>query len=145
VDNQMSCRRIIMQTDLSPNLPPVNSDASQLQQIIINLLVNAADAIGNQGGTIYLKTKSVPIEGHAHIQFEITDTGCGIAEENLSKIFEPFYSTKEQKGTGLGLAVVWGIIDEHGGKITADSELGKGSTFTIQLPVAEATSPIIKA
>lgn len=142
VDNQLSCRRIIVQAELSSELPPVKADASQLQQVLINLLVNAADAIGNRGGTIYLKTKSVEIEGQAYIRFEIKDTGCGIAEENLSKIFEPFYSTKEQKGTGLGLAVVWGIIDEHGGKITVDSKLGNGSTFAIQLPASEPASLI---
>ena len=139
----MSCRRILIQTDLGQKLPAVNADASQLQQIIINLLVNAADAISNRGGTISLKTKSVHADGKEYVQLEITDTGSGIAKENLSKIFEPFYSTKDQKGTGLGLAVVWGIVDKHGGTITVDSELGEGSTFTVRLPAGEGT-PLIK-
>lgn len=143
VDNQMSCRHITVQSDLNPHLPTVNADASQLQQVIMNLLVNAFDAIGSQGGTITLTTKPVRAEGRDYVQVDITDTGCGIAEENLSKIFDPFYSTKDQKGTGLGLAVVWGIVDNHGGTISVDSKLGEGSTFTIRLPAGEG-SPLIK-
>ena len=70
-----------------------------------------------------------------YLEIKISDTGCGIPRENLSKIFEPFYSTKGQKGTGLGLSVIWGIIDNHNGTIKVDSELNKGTTFTIHLPV----------
>jgi len=143
VDNQMSCRQIVVETDLSPSLPSVLGDASQLQQVLINLLVNAADAIGNQGGKIYVTTKEVKVDGREYVQIEIQDTGSGIAEENLAKIFEPFYSTKEQKGTGLGLAVVWGIVDNHGGAVTVDSELGKGSTFTVRLPSGDG-NPLLK-
>jgi two-component system NtrC family sensor kinase len=68
------------------------------------------------------------------IEVKVSDTGCGISKENIPKIFEPFYSTKGQKGTGLGLAVIWGIIDNHDGTISVDSELNKGTTFTILLP-----------
>jgi signal transduction histidine kinase len=70
-----------------------------------------------------------------YIEIDITDTGSGISQDNLDKIFDPFFSTKDQKGTGLGLSVIWGIIDNHDGKITVDSEIGKGTTFTIQIPV----------
>jgi two-component system NtrC family sensor kinase len=69
-----------------------------------------------------------------YMEVKITDTGQGIPEEDLSRIFEPFYTTKKQKGTGLGLAVTWGIIDNHNGTIDVESELGKGTTFTIRLP-----------
>jgi len=79
----------------------------------------------------------VLVDGKTYVQVKLSDTGCGIAPENLTKIFEPFYSTKDQKGTGLGLAVVWGIIEKHDGTITIDSKLGKGSTFTLRLPVSK--------
>jgi signal transduction histidine kinase len=69
------------------------------------------------------------------VELRVRDTGCGIAKEHLSKIFEPFYSTKGQKGTGLGLSVIWGIIDNHGGSIAVESEVGAGTTFVIRLPV----------
>ncbi|MFC2158972.1 ATP-binding protein, partial [Acidobacteriota bacterium] len=74
----------------------------------------------------------------------VADSESGISEEDLSKIFEPFYSTKDQKGTGLGLAVVWGIIDKHQGTITADSEIGNGSQFTIRLPASRGQAIIEK-
>jgi two-component system NtrC family sensor kinase len=144
VDNQMNCRRIDVQIDLSTDLPTVSSDASQLQQVIINLLVNAADSIDNKGGTITIKTKAVTTDSQPFVQVEISDTGSGIPEESLPKIFEPFFSTKDQKGTGLGLAVVWGIIDKHGGKISVDSQVGKGSTFTIRLPAGDGSTPLIR-
>ena len=82
-------------------------------------------------------TGAVQQEGKEYVQIKVTDTGCGIADENLSKIFEPFYSTKDQKGTGLGLSLVWGLIDKHQGTITVDSELGKGTSFIINLPVSK--------
>jgi len=102
-------------------------------------LVNAADAIGEKGGEIALTTSATKIGRNDCVQVEVKDTGCGIAKENLSKIFEPFYSTKDQKGTGLGLSVVWGIIDKHGGTISVDSVPGKGTTFTIKVPVSDGT------
>lgn len=135
VANQLSFNHIVVQKDLDDSDTEVSVDPGQLQQVFINLLVNAADAIGEKGGTISLVTSVVSSDGKEYVQIKITDTGCGIAKENLSKIFEPFYSTKDQKGTGLGLSVVWGIIDKHQGTITVDSELGVGSTFTIRLPV----------
>ncbi len=71
------------------------------------------------------------------VQIDISDTGSGIPQENISKIFEPFFSTKGQRGTGLGLSVIWGIIDNHNGAITVQSELGKGTTFSVRLPQGE--------
>jgi signal transduction histidine kinase len=75
-----------------------------------------------------------------YIELKIADNGCGISKENLSRIFEPFYTTKGQKGTGLGLAVIWGIIDNHDGTINVESELNKGTTFTILLPINQQGS-----
>ena len=137
VANQLNFNHIVVQMELSGSLPEVSVDKGQLQQVFINLFVNAADAIGEKGGTIFLITGAVQQEGKEYVQIKVTDTGCGIADENLSKIFEPFYSTKDQKGTGLGLSLVWGLIDKHQGTITVDSELGKGTSFIINLPVSK--------
>jgi len=258
VQRQLSLDGIVVQQDLYPTLPHPIIDANQLEQVLMNLLVNAADAIGPAGGTISLRSSLVslspvgslqikqalcpkrhnlidnevrfdgkasirikaccenlegfiymdPVYGHAahrhgfstkgqkraqflcpecssslvpegrtcprcgspilsieappkgltetctqescgwqrwaevdaegdrdYIEVSVSDTGSGIAEEDLPKIFEPFYSTKGAKGTGLGLSVVWGIIDNHNGTITLKSELGKGTTFTFRIPL----------
>jgi signal transduction histidine kinase len=258
VDNQLSLKHIKLDKHLDNSLPKITLDANQIQQVFINLLVNAADAIGDKGGKISINTSLIslspyglaqiktavcpkrhdlmdneikisgmptikvkvvsnknegfinfdPIYGkHRHqygieikngknvlvscpkcnislieqeiscpdcgsavynfevppygmfegctnpqckwqrwramdeagykdyIEIKISDTGGGIPKEDLPRIFEPFYSTKGQKGTGLGLAVIWGIIDNHNGTINVESELGKGTTFIIHLPV----------
>ena len=258
IENQLSINKVKIEKGLDNNLPKLIVDANQIQQVFINLFVNASDAIGKDGGTITItshqislspygiaqvkkatcpkrhslidndfkidglpalkvKVRSGAKEGIIHIDpiygkhqndfnidFEITkdteyvcpecnnsiiqpnkvcpncgapvltfevsgqgiyevcssinsdwekwdfvdsaglsefaeikikDTGCGISNEDLSKIFEPFFSTKGQKGTGLGLAVIWGIIDNHNGTINVESEVGKGTTFTIRLPL----------
>ncbi|MFC2161674.1 sensor histidine kinase [Acidobacteriota bacterium] len=137
VSNQLSFNHIVIQKELNGSLPDVMIDSGQLQQVFINLLVNAADATAEKGGTIILRTSPSRLDGKEYVQIDVTDEGCGIAKENLSKIFEPFFSTKDQKGTGLGLSVVWGIIDKHQGTISVESEIGKGSTFTIRLPVSQ--------
>ncbi len=260
INNQLSISHIKVNMQLAPQLPEIVVDANQIQQVIINLIVNAADAIGAEGGSITVATslitlepfgithikkalcpkghdlmdhivkidgmpsikfrakingnegfvnidpiygktrsifgikseKNVPVEVYcpkcsiamtdevkkcpecgakvyffevpgqgrlegctrkgcgwqywkaaeeegkkAYVEIKISDTGCGIPKENLEKIFEPFYSTKGQKGTGLGLAVIWGIVDNHDGTITVDSEVGKGTSFSVRLPVPQ--------
>lgn len=137
VANQLNFKHIVVQKMLNDSLPEVRIDVGQIQQVFINLLVNAADAMGDEGGGISLFTSAVHLNGKKYVQIEVSDSGCGIPKENLSKIFEPFFSTKDQTGTGLGLSVVWSIIDKHQGTITVDSEIGKGTTFTIQLPVSQ--------
>ncbi|ODS23399.1 hypothetical protein AB835_08925 [Candidatus Endobugula sertula] len=112
-------------------LPKVDCIPSEVSQVIMNLLVNASDAIA-ETGTITLKSYT---KGE-WVFMEVSDTGSGISEENTLKLFDPFYTTKEiGKGTGLGLAISQGIIKNHGGIITVTSELGKGTTFTIRLPI----------
>ncbi len=260
VDNQLTINHIILNKCLGENLPKATIDANQMQQVFINLIVNASDAIGNKGGTITIsssilelspygithikkaicpkrhdlmdnqmkidgmasikiKVKSndeegfvfldplygkhrnqysiqlngkkeigimcpecstslveegklcprcgssvyildIPSQGklegciskqcgwqkwevidegglQEYIEIKISDTGCGITKDEIARIFEPFYSTKGQKGTGLGLAVIWGIIDNHNGIINVESELNKGTTFSIRLPIKQ--------
>jgi two-component system, NtrC family, sensor kinase len=257
VERQLSLKRVVVEKDLNPNLPHPVVDANQMQQVFVNLIVNAADAIGSEGGTITLRSSAIslppagalqikqavcpkrhdlidrevrfdgkpsirikarcedqegyvyidPVYGKAanrhgftfddrkkvqfvcaecssslmiegrtcprcaaavltfeappkglveictrrgcgwqrwedvdasrnleYIEIQVRDTGCGIPAEELPKIYEPFHSTKGAKGTGLGLAVVWGIIDSHNGSISVESEVGKGATFTVRVP-----------
>ena len=119
------------------DIPPVECIESQINQVIMNLLVNAADAIGPERGTITVRTG---VEGNgddvSHVWFEVSDTGCGIAKESLQRIFDPFYTTKPVgKGTGLGLSLSYGIIQAHDGRIDVSSALGSGTTFRVTLPV----------
>jgi two-component system NtrC family sensor kinase len=104
-------------------------------QVLVNLLVNAADAVAEEGGEIRISTR---IDGSAEepeVTIAVADDGCGISPQDLDKIYEPFFTTKDQGGTGLGLSVVWGIIEEHGGGIDVSSQVDVGTTFTIHLPV----------
>jgi two-component system, cell cycle sensor histidine kinase and response regulator CckA len=132
-------------------LGPVRADPGQLEQVIVNLVVNARDAMPN-GGTVTIRTFALPAKDVRTIRSEImpatdytglsvSDSGTGIQPDVLNKIFEPFFTTKEVgKGTGLGLSTVYGIVKQSGGFIFADSELGKGTEFKIYLPV-HATEP----
>ena len=130
------------------NLGPVRADPGQLEQVIINLAVNARDAMDGKGrGTLTIQTYSVKSNQVAELGSDIlpvadytalsvTDTGCGISPSVLGKIFEPFFTTKEVgKGTGLGLSTVYGIVKQSGGFIFADSKIGEGTRFVIYLPV----------
>ncbi|MDD5329823.1 MAG: ATP-binding protein [Sulfuricella sp.] len=113
------------------NIPPVRCLASQLNQVFMNLLVNAAHAITDKG-TITVRTRRVGEE----VWVEVEDTGSGIAPENINRIFDPFFTTKPVgKGTGLGLSLSYGIVQKHKGQIEVESELGKGTTFRVRLPV----------
>jgi len=116
--------------NLSVTLPEVMVDPDQLQQVFTNLIVNAIQAMP-EGGTLTLCTSA---DNEGQVKVEVQDTGIGISQENLQKLFTPFFTTKKEvKGVGLGLAVSHGIIQRHGGKIEVSSEEGKGSTFTIYL------------
>ncbi|MCG3120305.1 MAG: Adaptive-response sensory-kinase SasA [bacterium] len=145
LQNEFALQHIDIESHLQPNLPLLQVDGSQIQQVLVNLLMNAHDAIGENGGTIGLTTEVVEAPdklaaglapGQGYVQIKVSDNGCGIPRENLAKIFEPFFTTKGQKGNGLGLAMVWGIIEKHDGRITVESEVGKGTAFRILLPVA---------
>jgi PAS domain S-box-containing protein len=133
--HKMDLQDIQVRTELGEKIPPVWGDFNQIQQCVINLIFNAIDAMPD-GGTLTVRCDHIQEKGVVNIGVE--DTGSGISEEHLPHIFEPFYSTKtEGNGLGLGLATVYGIIDRHNGTITVDSEVGKGTVFTIILPVEE--------
>lgn len=116
-------------------LPQIECLPSQLNQVVMNLVVNAAQAIGPERGTITLRNG---VDGE-HVWLEVSDTGCGIDAQHLQKIFDPFFTTKPVgKGTGLGLSLSYGIVKKHGGQISVRSQPGVGSTFRVELPIRQA-------
>jgi two-component system, cell cycle sensor histidine kinase and response regulator CckA len=127
-----SWSNVVVRTDLGPGLPPFNCDRNQIMQVVINLLSNARDAMPG-GGEIKLRTRYNAETRHLVLQ--VADTGQGIPDEIRQKVFEPFFTTKELgKGTGLGLPLVLGIIQAHGGEIGFESQRNTGTTFTVRLP-----------
>ena len=128
--NHTDMRWVTVVKEFTPRLPPVMVDGDQIRQVAINLILNAGAAMPD-GGKLVVGTSLDP-EGKLRITF--TDSGAGIPQENLEKIFEPFFTTKA-KGTGLGLAITKQIIDHHHGKIALESELGRGTTVTVIIPL----------
>ena len=129
---------IMLTVDLDQNLPPLQCDAAQIEQVALALIINAIDAMPH-GGNLWVSTRSLP--GGEQIELQVRDDGVGIPPEILPRIFDPFTTTKEVgKGVGLGLAVSKGIVERHGGHIEVSSELGVGTTFRIILPL-RADSP----
>jgi signal transduction histidine kinase len=127
---QAKMKRIEIAREESADLPLVVADFNQLVQVIINLLVNAVQSM-SEGARVTIRTSAAD----GWVRIAVSDTGCGIPRENLDKIFTPFFTTKEEvKGVGLGLAVSYGIVERHGGRIEVTSKVGRGSTFTIVLP-----------
>jgi signal transduction histidine kinase len=125
--------------DMEPGLPPVWADGNQLQQVLVNLVTNAKQAMSEQPDgqrRIKISTRAL---GTDRVQITLEDTGPGIPQDVLPKIFDPFVTTKGSAGTGLGLSISYGIIREHGGHITADSRPGHGATFTIDLPMGSSS------
>ena len=144
VMNQLSVNHVDLALDLMTGLPEAPADGNQIQQVIVNLLLNAADAIGPTGGQIKLHSGlgTMPDSAAECVELWVEDSGTGISPEDLPRLFEPFFSTKGNRGTGLGLAVTWGIVEAHGGTIDVQSELGHWTRFTLRLPLAPpAPSP----
>ena len=132
ISHQKRGEQISIEVDIGSDLPQINADGGQLQQAVIALATNGIDAMPD-GGKLAFRTFS---KGN-RVCVDVEDSGAGIPPENMSKIFEPFFTTKEVgKGTGLGLAVCYGIISEHGGRLNVRSNVGKGTTFSIFLPIA---------
>jgi PAS domain S-box-containing protein len=138
-------KTIRVQTDYLPSLWSLEGDPTQLHQVLLNLSVNARDAMP-AGGAVTISARNFPVDEHyasmtpgakagPHVLFEVRDTGMGIAREIIDQIFDPFFTTKELgRGTGLGLSTVLGIVKSHGGFVTVDSEIGRGTTFKVYLP-----------
>jgi CheY-like chemotaxis protein len=137
VDMEMMLRRVIgedveLVTMLGAELAPVRADPTQIEQVIINLAVNARDAMP-QGGSVTIETANVIVDDCAFVELRLTDTGVGMSEAERRQLFDPFFTTKEG-GTGLGLATVYGIVEQSGGTIEVESAPGLGSSFRILLP-----------
>jgi two-component system NtrC family sensor kinase len=139
--NQALFQNIQIVEDFQENLPLIVIDPSQIERVFINIIVNSAEAMDGNG-QLNLKTHYDPLTKIIEVTF--TDTGCGIEKENIDKIFDPFFTTKEVgHGTGLGLAISYGIVKGHGGTISVESEVGKGTSFTIRLPEVAAEETVV--
>lgn len=131
VGHQAEMKKIKISREDTSSLSSAIADFNQLQQVFINLLVNAIQST-QAGGEINIRTSQ---SEDGYVRVSVQDTGCGITPENLKKLFTPFFTTKQaEKGMGLGLAISYGIIERHGGRIEVQSEVGKGTTFTVCLP-----------
>jgi signal transduction histidine kinase len=136
LEHQLKTAHVKVETDLNQGLPPVHGNAGKLQQVFLNLFLNAKDAMAGNGGTLRIQTAN----GRS-LRVSISDSGAGIAPENINKIYDPFFTTKntprdgQSRGTGLGLSVTYGIIQEHAGKIRVESNPGQGTTFHLEFPL----------
>jgi two-component system, cell cycle sensor histidine kinase and response regulator CckA len=148
-------KRAILRTDLAENLPPVLANGPQIRQVLMNLVLNASDALGEAGGEITVTTSISPgnqvspsspanglHEGN-YVRLEVSDTGSGITREAQAKIFDPFFTTKFS-GRGLGLAVVQGIVRAHKGEIELVSAPGQGTTFKVFWPASAQSAGVLR-
>jgi nitrogen-specific signal transduction histidine kinase/CheY-like chemotaxis protein len=145
------CKQVVLKIDLHPKLPAVLGNAPQIRQVVMNLVINASEAINEKEGSIHVSTSHVTLgQGSTldntsnlppgdYVQLEVSDTGCGMSEEARAKIFDPFYTTKFA-GRGMGLAVVQGIVREQGGAVHVVSAPGDGATFLVLLPCASTNA-----
>ncbi len=140
IENRAQSQGVTLVTELAGDLPPVWIDSQQILQVLGNLFINALDAMEEQkGGQLTTRTRRLVKPEGVWVQFEITDSGCGMPPDTLEKIFVPFFTTKheskEREGTGLGLPICQRIIVAHGGYIEVKSEIGKSTTFSVNLPL----------
>jgi len=141
LEHQLKISHIKVETELYQALPLIHGNSGKLQQVFLNLFLNAKDAMAGKGGTLHISTSN----GDA-VQVSISDSGAGISPEHISKIYDPFFTTKtnpregQSRGTGLGLSVTYGIIQEHAGKIRVDSQPGQGTKFQLEFPMRKAVN-----
>jgi PAS domain S-box-containing protein len=141
LEHQLKTSRIKVETELYPGLPLIHGNAGKLQQVFLNLFLNAKDAMAGKGGTLHISTANGDC-----VQVNISDSGAGIAPEHINRIYDPFFTTKnipregQSRGTGLGLSVTYGIIQEHAGKIRVDSQPGQGTKFQLEFPMRKAVN-----
>lgn len=137
IQGELEKKQMRINKKLGKGIPPILGDTRQLEQVFLNLIINAEHAMEDSGGVLTITTKSLPEKGLCEVK--IQDTGIGIVPENMDKIFDPFFTTKEEgKGTGLGLSTSYGIIQSHRGEINISSTPGKGTTVTVNLPLDPA-------
>ena len=142
--NLLKIDGVKVENKTDPDLPDLLGSEDQLQQVFMNLVSNATEAMEGAGGGV-LTIESKHLLSDDSLQVSFSDTGHGIPEENISKLFEPFFTTKKKgKGVGLGLSVAYGIVQEHGGSIFVKSEVGKGTTFQVKLPLKSVASQDVK-
>jgi two-component system NtrC family sensor kinase len=139
VNKEMMHCQIDVVEQLTPDLPLISGDARQLEQVFLNLILNARDAMPG-GGRLAIDTYA----GQSTVHIRFADTGVGIEEEDLPRIFEPYFTTKEDRGTGLGLAICQRIVTQHGGKVSVSSRLGEGTIFILHLPVSHGSEWVIR-
>ncbi len=133
VEHESAARQVRVAVEMPANIPTISADPDQLTQVLLNLVMNALAATG-PGGRITLTAKPAPREGLAGVAITVADTGAGIRPEHLPYIFDPFFSTKQGGGAGLGLSICHDLVEAHKGRITVESELGAGARFTVWLP-----------
>jgi signal transduction histidine kinase len=127
---------------MDPGLPDIVGSEDQLQQVFMNLISNAAQALeAKEGGVLRIETRFSPDE--SVVVVKVKDSGIGIPKEDMSRLFEPFFTTRKLKGVGLGLSVAYGIIQEHGGSIYVRSKVGEGATFRVKLPLQPPPPPVL--
>ena len=140
VQHQLQLRNIELHLALTQDLPHARCDCGQIEQVILALVMNAIDAMPN-GGNLTLRSRKA--QDPAKVQIEVQDDGVGMPPEVLANMFEPFFTTKERgRGLGLGLAISRNIVERHGGKIEVASEAGRGTAFTITLPLQSLAVPV---
>ena len=145
-----SQRGTCLRTALAPDLPVLSLDRQQIKQVLLNLLLNALDAMPDGQGLICVNTRLLPpVDGIARVQLQVKDDGCGIMPEHLDRIFDPFFTTKHSNsfgdGSGLGLTTAHQIVQDHGGTLMVKSQIGVGSTFSVDLPVPRARTTVSAA
>jgi len=139
VAHKMKLSNVAVETSLCEGLPAAPCDQSQIQQVVLNLVMNAAEATQSKTDR---RVSVSTAAGDGVVLLTVSDNGEGIPPENLAKIFDPFFTTKpDGKGVGLGLAVSFGIIEAHGGDIEVNSKVGEGTTFTLSLPLEQPALP----
>jgi signal transduction histidine kinase len=143
LEHQMRSASVTVTTDLAEPLPAILGNRGKLQQVLVNLVLNAKDALQDKkDGHVRIRTES----SHSRIRLIVEDDGVGMSQEILRKIYDPFFTTRSnpreghRKGTGLGLSVTYGIIQEHSGTIEVSSNVGEGTTFRLEFPIADSAS-----
>jgi len=134
IEHQPMLRGKLLQNEVPPDLPHIRADANQLSQVLMNLLLNAAEATPEGGKISVAATKLTYVD---MIEVRVTDTGCGIPPDILAHVFEPFFTTKRGRGTGLGLSICQACVRSHNGEIRADSVVDHGTTVTLTLPIRQ--------